>query len=504
MIQDTSGKYIPKKELLSFGIAALGQGMVYAVMSSYISDFYINVLQVPLIFVLFLMLLARVWDAINDPIMGIIVDKANPKAGKLRPYILLTAVPIAILTCLMFVDFGLGRTGNMIYAGFIYVLWGMTYTISDIPFWSMPNLMTPDPAERADTISFGRTLNGIGSAVPIAVFTVLGLVLPHVTKSQGVALDKEKYLIMAIIAAIVGVTLYLNSYFQVKERVKAYKKPTDRKPGEPKTLQRIFTCKPLMLVVAMGILSAGRYMMQAASVHVARYAFYIGPDLSSVSNPTAAIQTSITIVNVVFTVCSAIGMFGSMLLMPKLYKRFNYKQIILVSCVSGFVAGLITTMLGAISIVKNIGALFYVCIPFIMIQCIPLGVLNVTSYAMVGDCLDFMEWKTGFRDNALGSACQSFVNKLGNAFATVIIILMYIAINLNPTDIYASNAVVAATDLAVNQRLAMFSLVSLVPGVSLLLCSVPIIFYDLTGEKKDRIVKELNERRTAALDGGER
>ena len=116
---------------------------------------------------------------------------------------------------------------------------------------------------------------------------------------------------------------------------------------------------------------------------------------------------------------------------------------------------------------------------------------------MVGDCLDYMEWKTGFRDNALGSACQSFVNKLGNAFATVLIIVMYLAINLNPTDIYASSAVVIATDLAVNQRLAMFSLVSLVPGVSLLLCSVPIFFYDLVGEKKDTITRELNERRAA-------
>lgn len=492
----TAKTYVSKKERWSFGVAALGQGMVYAIMSSYISDFYINVMGVDLLFVLLLMLFARVWDAINDPIMGIIVDKTETRFGKLRPYILATALPIAALSCLLFVDFGLDNTGKMIYAGFVYVFWGMTYTVSDIPFWSMPNLMTPNPNERANTISFGRTMNGIGSAVPIAIFTLLGFVLPALSSKQGVELDKSKYFIMAIISSIVGVALFINSYFQVKERVSIPKKV--RKPGEPRTLSRIFGCRPLMLVVIMGILSAGRYMNQVASIHVARYAFYIGPDLATVDNPTAALQSSITIVNTILTVCSAVGMFGSMLLMPKLYKKFNYKQIVIVSCFAGFLAGLVTTLFGALSIVNNSGALFYACIPFIIIQCIPLGVLNVTGYAMIGDCLDYMEWKTGFRDNALGSACQSFVNKLGNAFATVIIIAMYMAINLNPTDIYAGDAVVIATDLAVGQRLAMFSLVSLVPGISLLACAIPIFFYDLVGEKKNTITKELNERRQAA------
>ncbi len=488
-------KYVPKKELWSFGIAALGQGMVYAIMSSYISDFYINVLQLPLLFVFFLLLLARFWDAVNDPIMGVIVDKTEPKGGKLRPYILFSALPIAILSILLFIDPPFSEAGTMVFVAVIYVAWDMVYTISDIPFWSLPNMMTPDPQERGSTISFGRTLNGIGSAVPIVIFTALGLFLPLLIDSQGVNLDKWKYLIMALIAAILGCGLYITSYFRVKERVVVPKKAKDRKKGEPTILSRIFHCKPLMLVVVMGILSTGRYMMQTASIHVARYAFYVGPDLSTVANPTAALQTSITIVSTVFTACSAIGMFGSMLLMPKLYKKFNYKQIVIVSCIAGFFASMITALLGYFSISKNIGSLFYVCIPFILIQSIPLGVLNVTSYAMVGDCLDYLEWKTGFRDNGLGSACQSFVNKLGNAIAAVIIILMYIAINLNPTDIYSSGAVVIATDLAIGQRLAMFSLVTLVPGISLLVCAIPIFFYDLVGKKKDQITADLAVRR---------
>ena len=144
--------YTPKKEWLAYCVGALGQGMVYAVMSSYISDFYMNVLKLTPLFVLLLMLLARVWDAVNDPIMGYIMDRAHPKRGKMRPYLLYTPIPIAVLTVLLFFAPNLSGTQLMIYAAVTYVLWGMIYTASDVPFWSLPNAMTPNPDERGSKI----------------------------------------------------------------------------------------------------------------------------------------------------------------------------------------------------------------------------------------------------------------------------------------------------------------------------------------------------------------
>ena len=141
-------RYVPKKEWMAYAVGALGQGMVYAIMSSYISDFYMNVLKLAPVFVLLLMLLARVWDAVNDPIMGYIADRANPKRGKMRPYLLYTPIPIAILTILLFYAPKLSGTQLMVYAAVTYVAWGMIYTASDVPFWSLPNVMTPDPARR--------------------------------------------------------------------------------------------------------------------------------------------------------------------------------------------------------------------------------------------------------------------------------------------------------------------------------------------------------------------
>ncbi|MGI6701250.1 MAG: MFS transporter [Christensenellales bacterium] len=463
-------KYIPKKELWMYSVAALGQGMVYAIMSGFISDFYINVMNLPLLFVLLLMLLARIWDAVNDPMMGMIVDRVTTKWGKMKPYVIFTAVPILLLTFFMFYSpDGLTVTQKMIYAGFIYIGWGMIYTASDVPFWTMPNVMTANPAERATTISLVRTLNGIDSALPMLMFFVLGFVMPMVTDATGVEIDKKIYMTMAIVCSVLGMALFVNSYFHVKERVLIPNKPRSKDKSEPSTLKRIFTCKPLMIVIIMGILSSGRYMMQAAAVHVARYAFYIGPSLEGLTDAarTAAIKGSVSTVSLIFTVCSAIGMFGSMIFMPLLYKKFDYKKIVIVTCFAGFAASILTTVIGALSIYTTASYLVYVCIPFIVIQCIPLGALNITAYAMTGDSLDYLEWKTGYRDNALGSACQSFVNKFGNAIATALIVLMYILINLNPEQMLNSQVVQAATDLATNKRFAMFSLVSVIPGLSL-------------------------------------
>lgn len=85
---------------------------------------------------------------------------------------------MAILTFLLFYAPNIGQTEKMIYAGITYVLWGMIYTVSDVPFWSLPNAMTPNPKERARLISMGRTINGVGAAIPLAIVMFLGFVLP--------------------------------------------------------------------------------------------------------------------------------------------------------------------------------------------------------------------------------------------------------------------------------------------------------------------------------------
>ncbi|MBQ4645081.1 MAG: MFS transporter [Clostridia bacterium] len=488
-------KYVQKNEMTAFCVAGLGQGMIYALMSSYISDYYLNVLQLAPMFVLLLMLLARVWDAINDPLMGMIVDRSNLKSGKMLPFIRWALIPIAIVTLLMYLSPNLDKTQLMIYSAIVYVAWGMIYTVGDVSFWGLPNVMTPDSEERSSVISVSKIFNSIGSAVPEVLFLVIGLAFSAWAGKQETApdplmLQKRKYLIMAIVTVGIGIILYSRACTGVKEHVKMPVRK--RQKGEPSQLARVFKCKPLVLVLLMGVLSSGRYMVSAAAIHVARYSFYIGPDLATLATEAeriAAIESSISTVKTVFQISSIVGLFGATLFMPKLMKKFDYKKLVIVTCLAGFVASIITTIVGWFTM--NL----YACIPFIIISCIPLGVINTVCLAMIGDCLDYMELTTGFRDNALGAACQGFINKVGNAFATSGIVIMYMVIGLDPAQMLSSTSVMSALDMPADMRFAMFSLVSIVPGVSMLLCSIPMFFYKISGKEKKDMIAALQAKR---------
>lgn len=511
--------YVGSKEFRMYCFAGFGQGMVYAVMSSYVSDYFTNVMKLPLVFVLLLMLLARVWDAINDPMMGMIVDRVTTPWGKMRPYLLFTAPPILVLTCLMFFTPNLSGGKLMVYAAVVYVLWGMIYTMSDVPFASIPNVMTPNPKERNRLISIGRTYNGVGSAIPVVIFMILGMVIPGIAtkmsaSTNGLTMkifnkfteiaadgtinaDKLKYFMIALICSVLGMGLFALGYPYIKERVVIPYKKAEKSKGEKSQLGRLFGCKPLMCVVIMGVLSSGRYMLSAASVHVARYAIYMGPNLNGLSaeERSAAVSSSISTVSAILSACAAIGMFGAMLFMPSLMKKYESKNIVVKTSLFGFCAAAVTSIVGYFVVAGKIP--FFVCIPFMIISSIPVGVLNIASYAMIADSLDYMEWQTGFRDTGLASACQGFINKLGNAVATAGVILMYIAIKLDPAEMLASSAAIDVNTIAFGTRYAMFSLVSIVPGLSLILSVIPLKFYDLVGDKKAKITAELVEQRKA-------
>lgn len=483
--------YVPKKEVKTYAIAALGQGLVYSCMSSYVTDYYMNVLALDAMFVILLMLIARVWDALYDPFIGMAMDRKSTKWGRMKPYPVLTAIPIALLTILMFVNPGFDTknqsVGLYVFVAVSYVLWGMVYSVSDVPFWSLPNVMTPDPKERGVLISHAKTIGGIGSAVTVALPIIVGFFIADMdVEKAGIV----KYAIMAVSMSIIGMPLFAMTSFKVKERVQL-PDVTKKEDGQPSTFKRLFSCKPLMLVVLSGILSFGRYMLQAAAPHVARYSgLYIGNKPTTVEE----YNSNISSVAMVIQICAAVGMFGAMLVLPKLYKKFEYKTIMLVACIGGFVASIFTIVIGWTT--KNL----LLCIPFMLISALPLGVINNVSFAMVCDCLDFLEWKTGLRDTGLGSSCQAFVNQVGNAFATVMIILMYIVVHIDVATLNIGSGqqvVDAINQLSTTQNFAMFSLVTIVPGASLLLCAIPLFFYDLTGKKKEKIFAELAEQRAA-------
>lgn len=479
-------KYIPKKEWIAYSVSTLGQGMLYGIMSSYISDFYLNVLKLTPIFVLLLMFFARIWDAINDPMMGYIVDHSNPKKGKIKPYLLYTPIPVAIMTFLLFYAPDIGNTQKMIYAAVTYIMWGMINTAADVPLWGLPNVLTPNADERGRLISQAKTTNGIGSAIPMAMFMLLGFVLPKFNLS-GTELEKTKYILMAVVCSVIGCILFMSVYFKSKERVNI-PIPKKKDKSAPSSLKLIFTCKPLMLATIMGVLSAGRYMFQAGAVHVARYSFYIGQDVSGLTGAELekALQGNISKVSTILAVACAVGMFGSMLAITPLIKKFSYKQIIITTSLMGAASSLAIWFIGYDH--------FWACVPLLVISTIPCGAINICAFAMVCDCLDYMELKTGVRLTGMGSAIQSFVNKFGNAIATSAIILMYIVAKLDVASI-SSKVTVNPLLIDPSVRQGIFSIISLIPAISLIACIIPLFFYHITGDRKKKMEEDLAKQR---------
>lgn len=474
IVQDN---YIPKKELNSYAIAACGQGMIYAMMSAYISDFYTNILLISPIFVFVLMLAARVWDAINDPIMGILIDRTRTKWGKMKPYLIFTPIPVCILTILLFYAPNISSTGKIIYASITYILWGMIYTICDVPFWGIINLLTPNPQERGRAISIAKTVNGIGAAIPQILIIIVPLIVAIFLDKNGMSDTKYQwlqykysYFIIAIFISILGMLLFARFFFFAKERVIPIKK---EKIPTKLVLRAMKKNKPLILVVIMGIISFPRYMIQAGAIHVARYSF------SNISIGNTLLIFGITV---------AAGTFLTMLFLPKFFKKYNYKQIVIFSGLLGFFTDIIMFFVGFSILDKSY--ILYLIMPFLFISGIPLGTYGVVSYAMIADSIDYMEWKTGYRLDGLGFSFQTFINKLGNAFATSFVVLMYAIINLNPIE-FVEGAIPITNSIQTN----MYALITIYPAIGFLISIIPIFFYDFVGEKKDRIIKELNEKR---------
>ena len=160
------------KQKAAFGIGAVGKDMVYALSSSYVMYYYQDILGLSATFVGFILMIARVFDALNDPFMGILVAKTRTRWGKFRPWLISGTVLNALVLYALFAAPEQETGGLMVWFSVVYILWGMTYTMMDIPYWSMIPAITTTPQETENLSVIGRTCAGVGSAL-MAMGTML-------------------------------------------------------------------------------------------------------------------------------------------------------------------------------------------------------------------------------------------------------------------------------------------------------------------------------------------
>ncbi|MCC8168480.1 MAG: glycoside-pentoside-hexuronide (GPH):cation symporter, partial [Clostridiales bacterium] len=200
------------REKASYGLGAVGKDMVYMLSASYILYYYQDVMGVSAIAMGVILMAARVFDAFNDPIMGVIVAKTRTKWGKFRPWLFIGTIANAIILYLIFsAPPALNGSGLVAYAAVTYILWGMTYTIMDIPYWSMIPAFTDGGRERENLTTLARSCAGVGSAL-ITVITMISVV------ALGSGDERVGFSRFALIIAILFVIFTVCTCVNIKEK----------------------------------------------------------------------------------------------------------------------------------------------------------------------------------------------------------------------------------------------------------------------------------------------
>lgn len=429
------------KERLSFGLAGLGQNMVYNYTTAYIMVFYTDVVKLLPAAVGTLMLVARVFDAINDPIMGTIIDKTHTKKGKLIPYLRVIPVPMAVFTLLVFFVPDMSYTMRLVYAYVSFILWDLMYTVSDVPYWGLSVAITSDPNERLKLISLARILCNIGLAVSIVIPPLM------ISYFGG---GSFAYFITAVVMALSGSLLFSLVGFNAKERT-----TLDKQESVP--IRILFKNKPLMMLQLSRFLQAFRMVIATAGLYFAKYNM----------NDEAA-----------FSILGGLliaAMILAMLITPMLKKVFSKKQLYNYSLLLGFISHLLMFILGFENMMINYILLF--------VSGLSLGLNDVITYTLVGDCVDYCEYQTGIRTEGLSFSLHTFTTKLQSAFG-----LFWIGIILTQVG-FVENAIQSSNSLN-----GIFSLISLYPAVASLLAIIPMFWFKFSESDHEMMLDKMNRK----------
>ena len=594
-----------KQELVGYLTGLAGQNIIYNIIGTGLAFYFQSVIFIPAMAYSLIFALARVWDAINDPMMGTIVDKTRTKWGKCKPYLLFIPVVILVTTILPFLN-GMyaepnelhevtlqdakayvaysesdlvkeleydgtkylfvpadgtwelqkdadGKTlmdeeGNIVktkvmiytaddkapvtdtalaetilqefqselgfvkktgvkavlivgWAAFSYILWGMTYTIGDIPLWGVTSLMTEDQNDRAKVLTLARAVANVGMIGTL--FTMIAPAFQGIYKGRG--MDEAHSLRMAYITLAVVMTVFASILFQfaglsVKERVA----PQNKKTYTIKeNFQIMFGNKPFRQILISGILRSPIQLLAIVAMTLVMYYFF-NNDIGKTLFTDAGLNVNLVLKIVILVV----GLFGGMiffpLFVPKLIAKHEKKNLYNFFTLGGAVPFALIFVFFLISKgnVLTWGGMCVMSVLFFMAGA-SMGSLNVLQSVMIADCVDYEEYTNGIRPDGVFFSGQSFITKLSAGIASLISGGVYALVKFSGKNVaLLNNALVNGADFKTyndgKYAAAMFFLISIPPAIGMVLAAIPTWKYALTDKEHTRILDELNEKRNAA------
>lgn len=390
-IARTSG--IGRRDKIGYAMGDVASLLVFGLVQSVLQKYYTDVLGLSIVSIMVMFIFARVWDAVNDPIWGRIVDGMKPRAdGRYRRWMKVFAIPVAVSAVLMFIRIpGMSRTGYFVYATVTYVLFGMLYTCINIPYGSMAQVITSDDRERS-SLSVFRSIGATFGALPAMAL----ISFCYVKGANGVAvMSYNKIITGVVIISVFSAAAYYLCYAWTKERVET--KPALRRKGETaRVVKTLVKSRPYVVVCLVGMLFlAAQMFSQSYYTYLFNY-YFNAPQLSMMP-----------------TVCQYLPVAVVMLFAGKLGAKYGRKEI----CALGMLAaGACNLLLYAIN-TSSVWAFLGVC----LLSGIGNAFIFLLMWAIATDAIDYNEVTYDLHDEATSYAVFTFMRKLGQTVAAILV-----------------------------------------------------------------------------------
>ena len=470
-------KYIDKKEKINFYAGLTGQNIVYSFIGAgFFTYFMTDIAMFPAAIVSALLIIMKVWDGINDPLIGSVIDKHTFKNGeKLRPLLRYTPLPVGIFTVLIFLVFSTDEDLlwlRVAYFIIMYIGWDISYTMQDVAMWGITASVSPDSNERDNFVKWART---IGSCV----YGVVSALIPMAIEMVANATKSKMAVVTLVFAVILGMGGAMLSARAAKAQERVLVKPETQQKSIFESFSLLFKNKMLMLVTLSNLFGALGF---GGQLTVYFFKYKVPADFLGANSIIGALGLT--------TIYGAITygpQFIGMLFADKLKKMFK-----------GYVNALI--FMQALNIVTRViafaigfeGANLWIGMALMAIGCIPMGAASIAQTSIFCDSIDYMEWKTGKRMEGVTFSMQTFFTKVSSGItaglATLALsVLGYVAVDDTATTFIGTQT--AAFDTWI------WPLFMLTPAIASLLYIIPLLFIKYTPEKRAQVEKELAERR---------
>lgn len=449
---------LSKKSIFSYGLGDLASQLVWSFVGTYLTVYYMDVVGLAPLAVSTILMVAKIWDAVNDPMMGGIAERTRTKWGRFRPYILFGAPFLGLFSVLTFTaPFGNGTAG-IVWAVFTYIGAGMLYTLVNIPYGAMAGVMTTHDSDRNKL----NSIRGIGMQVGMMIINFASSILLVQLSGSTENISGKSYTIAAILFAVISLPMFFIVFKNSKEVIMP--RANAEKVSIIKNLGLIFSNKYLMIIVLTML-----FQMTGNMGRIGIMAFYVRDCLGN-----------FTLMALLMTLPS-IGSIAGNVMAPFLIRHFGAhgKRNVLVASVVGKGISLLVIFMTPF---ENIGMVIFGHVLFAV-----TGFGFPSTLSMVADSIDYQDLKTGVRSDGVAYAFYGLATKVGNAFGGSIGVMLMAAFGY-----------VAGADITASAQRGINMAANLVPGIFFIIAGLlPLIFWKMTDKEADEIREKITARNMA-------